>query len=115
LIQVFVGEIKHKITLSRICGLTVCVTRRWAGVDSVWEQEKPEARKMLDAKHAAREASPPSTAPMKMTGDHFIPENGGLYKMWSQIVGFTCKKRNLSPFSISVLRTRCWAAIYFVQ
>jgi len=26
---------------------TVCVTRVWAGVDNVWEQEKPEARKML--------------------------------------------------------------------
>ena len=29
-------------------GTTVCVTRKWAGVDSVWEQEKPEARKMLE-------------------------------------------------------------------
>jgi hypothetical protein len=28
--------------------LTVCVTCVWAGVDSVWEQEKPEARKMLE-------------------------------------------------------------------
>jgi LSD1 subclass zinc finger protein len=27
---------------------TVCVTRKWAGVDSVWEQEKLEARKMLE-------------------------------------------------------------------
>jgi len=26
---------------------TVCVTGRWAGVDSAWEQEKLEARKML--------------------------------------------------------------------
>jgi len=26
---------------------TVGVTRVWAGVDNVWEQEKPEARKML--------------------------------------------------------------------
>jgi len=26
--------------------LTVCVTCVWAGVDKVWEQEKPEARKM---------------------------------------------------------------------
>jgi len=25
---------------------TVCVTRAGAGVDSAWEQEKPEARKM---------------------------------------------------------------------
>jgi len=29
-------------------GTTVCVTCVWAGVDSVWEQEKPEARKMLE-------------------------------------------------------------------
>jgi hypothetical protein len=27
---------------------TVCVTRVWAGVDSLWEQEKLEARKMLE-------------------------------------------------------------------
>src|SRR3990172_521175 len=27
---------------------TVCVTGRWAGVDKVWEQEKLEARKMLE-------------------------------------------------------------------
>ena len=27
---------------------TVCVTCVWAGVDSVWEKEKPEARKMLE-------------------------------------------------------------------
>lgn len=26
---------------------TVCVSGGWAGVDSVWEQEKPEARKLL--------------------------------------------------------------------
>jgi hypothetical protein len=27
---------------------TVCVSRWWAGVDSAGEQEKPEARKMLE-------------------------------------------------------------------
>ena len=27
---------------------TACVTCVWAGVDSVWEQEKLEARKMLE-------------------------------------------------------------------
>ena len=27
---------------------TACVTRKWAGVDNVWEQEKLEARKMLE-------------------------------------------------------------------
>jgi hypothetical protein len=29
-------------------GLTVCVTCVWAGVDNAWEQEKLEARKMLE-------------------------------------------------------------------
>jgi len=28
--------------------LTVCITCVWAGVDKVWEQEKLEARKMLE-------------------------------------------------------------------
>jgi len=28
-------------------GLTACVSGFWAGVDSAWEQEKLEARKML--------------------------------------------------------------------
>jgi hypothetical protein len=27
---------------------TVCVDWRWAGVDSAWEQDKLEARKMLE-------------------------------------------------------------------
>ena len=31
----------------------VGITRNQTGVDSAWEQEKPEARKMLDAKRAA--------------------------------------------------------------
>ena len=29
-------------------GLTVCVTGVWAGVDNAWEQEKLEARKILE-------------------------------------------------------------------
>ncbi len=32
----------------KACGLTVCVTCVWAGVDSVWEQENAEARKILE-------------------------------------------------------------------
>jgi len=31
-----------------LCLPTVCVSRWWAGVDSAGEQEKPEARKMLE-------------------------------------------------------------------
>jgi len=39
-------------------GLTVCVTGAGADVDSVWEQKKPEARKML----VNRADSPASSA-----------------------------------------------------
>jgi hypothetical protein len=34
---------------------TIYLDWRWTGADSAWEQEKPEARKMIDAKCAARE------------------------------------------------------------
>jgi hypothetical protein len=41
---------------------TVSVICARAGVDSAWEQERPEARKMLDAKRAARrKAAVPSS------------------------------------------------------
>jgi hypothetical protein len=39
---------------------TACVTRAGAGVDSVWEQEKPEAGKMLE--NAARAKRSPRRA-----------------------------------------------------
>jgi len=42
----------------------------WAGVDNAWEQEKPEARKMLE--NAAE--SHTSGAPKKIARDHFIRE-----------------------------------------
>jgi hypothetical protein len=51
-------------------GITVCVTRVWAGVDSVWEQEKLEARKMLE--NGAE--SHTSGAPRKSGGSFFTPE-----------------------------------------
>ena len=35
----------HEIEIGN---LTVCVTCVWAGVDSVWEQENADARKMLE-------------------------------------------------------------------
>ena len=35
----------HEIEIGN---LTACVTCVWAGVDSVWEQKKLEARKMLE-------------------------------------------------------------------
>jgi len=54
-------------------GPTVCVTGAGAGVDSAWEQEKPEARKMP---HVAKRQSLESSA-------RFMPlsifTNGGLY------------------------------------
>jgi len=61
-------------------GPTVCVhglaPAGWgagAGVESAWEQKKPEARKMLEK--AAE--SPASSAPKKIAGDHFIREKQG--------------------------------------
>jgi len=51
-------------------GLTVCVTCAGAGVDSVWEQRKLEARKILQ--NAAE--SPASSARAKIASDHFIRE-----------------------------------------
>ena len=38
----------HDLVLKRFSRLTVGVTGAGADVDSVWEQEKPEARKMLE-------------------------------------------------------------------
>ena len=50
-----IGNLKKPIAnclmmpyLSLFKPLTVCVTRVWVGVDFVWEQEKPEARKKLE-------------------------------------------------------------------
>jgi hypothetical protein len=47
---------------------TVCVDVHWAGVDSAWEQEKLEARKMLE--NAAE--SHTSGAPQKMSEPSFF-------------------------------------------
>jgi hypothetical protein len=37
----------HRFKERKLCP-TVCVTCVWAGVDSAWEQEKLEARKILE-------------------------------------------------------------------
>ena len=53
--------------------LTVCVTGRWADVDNAWEQEKPEARKMLvngDESHL-------SSAPRMSAGGLFFDGRTG--------------------------------------
>jgi len=49
---------------------------RWAGVDNAWEQEKLEARKMLE--NTAE--SPASSAPKKIVRNHFIRENVTLFR-----------------------------------
>jgi hypothetical protein len=57
-------------------------------VDSAWEQEKLEARKMLEKPHRTLASS----ASMKMgESHHFVRKDGGLYKMQSQIAGFHIK------------------------
>ena len=45
------GDIIEKVRMFSLFGVsqpTVCVTCVWAGLDSVWEQKKLEARKMLE-------------------------------------------------------------------
>jgi len=37
--------------------LTVCVSRWWAGVDSLREQKKPEARKMLVSRDESHQSA----------------------------------------------------------
>jgi len=75
---------------------TVCVTGRWAGVDNAWEQEKPEARKMLDV---GGNESHLSSAPMKMgESHHFIRENGCLYKIWLQFADSPLKSAFFAHF-----------------
>ena len=54
-----------------LCPPTACVTCVWAGVDNAWEQEKPEARKML----VNRADSHTSGAPMKMRDIIFYERN----------------------------------------
>jgi hypothetical protein len=49
--------------------LTVCVTCVWAGVDSVWEQEKLEARKMLE------NAAESHTSGARFVGRRLIAQN----------------------------------------
>jgi hypothetical protein len=46
---------------------TVCVTCVWAGVDSLWEQEKLEARKMLE-----------NAAESHTSGARFVGQPAGL-------------------------------------
>ena len=38
--------------------------------------------------------------PVMMAGHHFIRENGGLYKMWSQIAGFLVKMQYRPVFDL---------------
>jgi len=60
---------------------TVCVTGAGAGVDSAWEQEKLEARKMLE--NAVE--SPASSAPTKMGEPSFYTrETRVLTKVYSE-------------------------------
>ncbi len=51
----------------------VCVTCVWVGVDSAWEQEKLEARKMLDMKRAAE----PRTSSACLVGQLRACQNAG--------------------------------------
>jgi hypothetical protein len=61
---------------------TVCVTRKWAGVDSTWGQYKPEVRKMPE--NGAE--SHPSSAPTKMGNILLYGRNkGAMAKVYSEV------------------------------
>jgi hypothetical protein len=79
--------------LGKNSGPTVCVTGAGAGVDSAWEQEKLEARRMLE--NAAE--SPASSATNPDASRH-SPEENARHQL------ILC---NVSP---RVLRTLCWHA-----
>jgi hypothetical protein len=69
------------------------------GVDSAWEQEKLEARKLLEN----RAESPASSAPKKIARDHFIRENvNGLDKRRGEVAVFSKKG---AFFTVSRLRS----------
>jgi hypothetical protein len=51
---------------------TACVTCVWAGVDSVWEQEKLEARKMLE-----------NAADSHTSGARFVGQFSDIYKTFN--------------------------------
>ena len=63
--MVFSGK-PHIISHDKKGGLTACVTCVWAGVDSLWEQEKLEARKMLE------NAAESHTSGARFVGQFFI-------------------------------------------
>ena len=48
MVDLFIICILYSKTMNSRGVPTVCVTCVWAGVDSAWEQEKLEARKMLE-------------------------------------------------------------------
>jgi len=52
--------------------LTVCVTGRWAGVDSAWEQKKLKARKML-------KNGDESHLPKRSEGVHYLGDCPGRF------------------------------------
>ena len=65
----------------------MCITCVWAGVDSAWEQEKLEARKIL----INRAESHTSGAPMMIASDHFIQEDEGL-RPENALLGVFCRR-----------------------
>jgi hypothetical protein len=83
---------------------TVCVTGVWAGVDSAWEQEKLEARKIPE--NAAD--SHTSGAPWNGGGRSFSTKER--LAVWTKDVEqcrFSEKKKYFVRFLSAVLRTLC--------
>ena len=72
---------------------TVCVTGRWAGVDSAWEQRKLEARKMLENGGESHQ----SGAPHQDGGRSFFPketpQRRWIDKVYSEMAGLEAVQR----------------------
>jgi hypothetical protein len=50
--------------IQRVLTSAVIGTGRWAGVDSAWEQKKPEARKMLENATESRQSTARFVSPL---------------------------------------------------
>jgi hypothetical protein len=66
-----IGTVLFYALAFELSHLTVCVTSAGADVDSVWEQKKLEARKMLEKPHRTSASSAPS---------YFIKETGAQWE-----------------------------------
>jgi len=61
--------------IARTGGLTVCVSRWWAGWDSLREQKKPEARKMLVSRDESHQSAARFVGTLLTCKTHCLKKN----------------------------------------